>query len=274
MKKIPSEKLHSLTSEPLVDSHIHLDSEAYLDDWQEVWQRAQVHSVRALVLPSTDLASSRRIAELCNRATGMFACVGIHPHQAAEFDPVSSPAALIELLPNAKAIGETGLEAHYDFCPWDLQLTCLRYHLNLARDCALPLILHCRQAEQALYDELRNLGPFPAGGVVHCYTGTWEIAQRFLELGFHLGLNGILTLANATQTHEVARRAPMERLLLETDGPYLAPKPFRGFRNEPALIAVVARCLAELRQSEIGLIARSTTRNSQALFRLPLEVCM
>jgi len=272
MKKLPPAKFEKSTSCTLIDSHIHLDSDAYAEDWQEAWQRAQAVSLRALVLPSTNLASSRRIAAMCKDNPGFFATVGVHPHQADEFDPTTSPPAMAAFLPGAKAVGETGLEAHYDFCPWESQLISLRHHLNLARDTRLPLILHCREAEQPLYSELLAHGPFPGLGVVHCYTGDWEMAQRFLDLGFFLGINGICTLASATQVHEVARKAPLDRLLLETDGPYLTPKPFRGCRNEPGLIPVIARALAELRSENVDIIAESTSRNSIRLFHLPLEV--
>ncbi|CAN0245844.1 unnamed protein product [Phaeothamnion confervicola] len=238
----------------------------------EVLQRAQSLSVRALVLPSTNLESSRRIAEMAHENAALFATVGFHPHQAAEFDPVSSPRELEKLLEGARAIGETGLEAHYDFCPWEAQLVSLRYHLELAKSSNLPLILHCREAEQALYDELESFGPFPAGGVVHCFTGGWEMGQKFLDLGFHLGVNGIVTLANANQVHEVAKKAPLQRLLLETDGPYLTPKPFRGHRNEPAMIPLIARAVAELREQSVDDIALVTSRNSEHLFSLPLKV--
>lgn len=272
MKKLPLDKLAATTARDLIDSHIHLDSEAYREDWQEVLQRAQSLSVRALVLPSTNLESSRRIAAMARENPALFATVGFHPHQAAEFDPTSSPRELEKLLGDAKAVGETGLEAHYDFCPWEAQLLSLRYHLELAKSSNLPLILHCREAEQALYDELKNSGPFRAGGVVHCFTGSWEMGQKFLDLGFHLGVNGIVTLANAAQVHEVAQKAPLERLLLETDGPYLTPKPFRGHRNEPALIPIIARTIAELRGQSVDDIAIATSRNSEHLFSLPLKV--
>ena len=272
MKRLPHEKLVPLTEAPLIDSHIHLDSEAYFEDWRDVWQRARKNSLRAFVLPSTNLASSRRIAEMCREDPTLYPTVGFHPHQAKEFDPSTSPKAMAPYLDGAKAIGETGLEAHYDFCPWEKQLESLRFHLNLAKERNLPLILHCREAESALYEELSSLGPFSAGGVVHCYTGPWDMAQRFLDLGFHLGINGIATLATATQVHEVAKKAPLNRLLLETDGPYLTPKPYRGFRNEPALIPVIAARLAAIREDQIENIAITTSKNSQKLFGLPLEV--
>ena len=272
MKKLAYEKIAGLTSAPLVDSHVHLDSSAYEEDWRDVWREAQKHSLRALVLPSTNLPSTRKIAQMCEEQPLFHATVGFHPHQAEEFDPDSSPSLMQDYLDGACAIGETGLEAHYDFCSWDKQLVSLGYHLELAKERDLPLILHCREAESQLYDQLLKSGPFPAGGVVHCYTGTWEMAQRFLQLGFHLGVNGIVTLASASQVHEVVQKSPLDRLLLETDGPYLAPRPFRGFRNEPALIPTIAKSVADLRDDKIDNIAVATSRNSKLLFRLALEV--
>lgn len=257
---------------PLIDSHIHLDSEPYHSDWQEVWKQAQSFGVVAAVMPATNLASSQRILQMCQSNPQLFAGVGIHPHQAQEFCPTATPPQLRTLAQSAVAIGETGLEGHYDFCPWEAQLNSLRFHLKLAKELQLPLILHCRESEEALYRELSEAGPFQAGGVVHCYTGSWEYAEKFLGLGFHLGVNGLVTLATANNVHEVVQRMPLERMLLETDGPYLTPRPFRGFRNEPALVSLACQSVAQLRQMEPESVAQATSRNSKGLFRLPLEV--
>lgn len=257
---------------PLIDSHIHLDAKAYQEDWETAWQRAQDFGMIAAVLPATNVESSRRILSMCAQKAELFGAIGIHPHQAEEFDPSTTPGEIEALLSDAKAIGETGLEAHYDFCPWEAQLLSLRYHLALAKESKLPVILHCRNCEDALYDELRSIGELPGGGVVHCFTGGWQQGQRFLDLGFHLGINGIVTLANADTVHELAKQMPLDRMLLETDGPYLTPKPFRGMRNEPAMVSLVCQQVALIRETSVENVAVTTSRNSKGLFSLPLEV--
>jgi TatD DNase family protein len=270
LKQLDPGKLRSTTREPLIDSHIHLDSTAYASDWEAVAERARLLGVYAMVLPATNLQSSVRIGQLASQDPTVYATAGIHPHDAASFDGQASVEALQQLLQSNKcvAIGETGLESHYDFCPLEQQQQSLRAHLELAREVKLPLILHCRSAEAELYEELKRIGPFSAGGVVHCFTGAWEWGQRFLELGFHIGIGGLSTLANAAEVHKAARLCPIDRLLLETDGPYLTPRPFRGMRNESGTIPIIAEEVARLREQNVDEIAHATTRNSQRLFGL------
>ena len=312
MKHLDPGKLRSTTDIPLIDSHIHLDSKAYAQDWQEVARQAGEVGIGSMIVPATSLDSSDRIASLAKEARDwaradnqvfasrprpegpplrgaaggvheaprIYPTAGIHPHDAASFEPEVSVARLRTLL-QAKsspegspaipcvAIGETGLEKHYDFCSMEQQTQSLRAHLDLARELRLPLILHCRMAEADLYDELVRAGPFETGGVVHCFTGSWEWGERFLELGFHLGVGGLVTLANAAEVHQAARRCPLDRILLETDGPYLTPRPFRGQRNESAMIPLIAEEIARLREISVDEVARATTQNCIRLFGLP-----
>jgi TatD DNase family protein len=267
MKPLDPTALRSTTSVPLIDSHIHIDAQAYREDWQAVLDRADQVGVREVVVPATNLESSRRIAELARERPGLHPTAGIHPHDAAKFNS-STTTELRGLLSQSKivAIGETGLEKHYDFCPFEQQVASLRAHLQLARELALPLILHCRGAEAELHEELARAGNFPAGGVVHCFTGDWEWGQRFLDQGFHLGIGGLSTLANAHEVHQAARLCPLDRLLLETDGPYLTPRPYRGKRNEPATIPLIAEEIARLRESTVDRIALATSANTARLF--------
>jgi len=246
----------------LIDSHIHLDSREYAGDWALLLDRAAAAGVRASVVPATDLNSSRRILEMAADPR-VAPAVGIHPHQAASYQ-AESRAELAELVRQAVAIGETGLELFYDFCPLDVQKVNLRAHLELAAETGLPLILHCREAEEPLYQEL---SAFPGlRGVVHCFTGPWAWAERFLELGFYLGVTGMVTYPKANTVHEVARRCPLERLLVETDGPYLAPIPYRGRRNEPGTVPAIAARVAELRGMEVAAVAHATTAATVNLF--------
>lgn len=253
----------------LVDSHIHLDSREYQEDLEQCLQRAQRAGVEAQVLPSTDLNSSRRIQQLSQSFPRLYGAVGIHPHQAASFQPDRTPQELRQLAqqPGWVAIGETGLECHYDFCPIEQQILSLNCHLDLAEELGLPLILHCRLAEELLYEQLRHRQG-QVFGVVHCFTGGWEWAQRFLDLGWHLGVGGLVTLPKAEEVHEVARRVPAHRWLLETDGPYLSPVPFRGYRNESCLLPLVATRVAQLREQPVTEVVQQARKNARELFRL------
>ncbi|MCA9790291.1 MAG: TatD family hydrolase [Candidatus Eremiobacteraeota bacterium] len=245
----------------MIDSHVHLDSQPYGDDWQQVLDQAQQVGVHSVVVPATDLDSARRALEMAHQDPRLQVAVGIHPHQAAGYQGQATLESLRELAPGAVAIGETGLECFYDFCPLEQQLESLRGQLGLAAELDLPVILHCREAEEELYRELKRQ---PCRGVVHCFTGDWEWGQRFLELGLYLGVTGMVTFPKAHNVHEVASKCPLERLLVETDGPYLAPIPYRGKRNSPAYIPLIVEKVAQLRQStasEIDAASEAATRD-------------
>lgn len=273
MKPIKPSQFESISPLPgLIDSHIHLDSHEYREDLSACIERAYKVGVVAQVLPSTDLESGRRIQQLLQQWPSLHGGVGIHPHQAGGFDPRSTPGELCAIARSGRwvAVGETGLEQHYDFCPLEQQLLSLEAHLDLAEELDLPLILHCRLAEQALFDRLLpRRGRLR--GVVHCFTGGWDWGKKFLDLGWHLGLGGLVTLPRAEEVHEVARRVPSDRWLLETDGPYLSPVPFRGSRNESCLLPVVAARLAELRGAGLEVVVEEAARNTRELFRLPAD---
>lgn len=270
MKALTPEKLSSLRSFPgLVDSHIHLDSQAYHNDLEDCLRRASQFGVESMILPSLDLDSSRRIALLVKEHSCLAGALGVHPHQASSFDPQTTPGEWERLLREHPwvAVGETGLELHYDFCPLETQQVSLQAHLDLAERTRLPLILHCRLAEALLYEALQaRKGRLQ--GVVHCFTGGWEWAQKFLDLGFYLGLGGLVTLPKAHEVHEVASKVPSDRFLLETDGPYLSPVPLRGYRNESCLLPLVVERLQELRGDGALEIVQQARTNTRQLFRL------
>lgn len=270
MKLLTVDKLSAQTIYPgLIDSHIHLDSAAFASDLSECLERAEKAGVVRMLLPSTDENSSRRIMQLTREHPQLCGALGIHPHQAAEFDAERSPKLWRELLAETRwlAIGETGLELHYDFCPLDTQKASLLAQIELAAETKLPLILHCRMAEEPLYEMLQPWAG-KVGGVVHCFTGGWEWARKFLDLGFYIGVGGLVTLPKATEVHEVAENVPADRWLLETDGPYLSPVPFRGFRNESCLLTVVAERIASLRGQPVSEIVRQSAENASRLFRM------
>lgn len=254
----------------MMDSHCHLDAEPYQPDWRGVLDEAEAEGVVGVMVPALHLESAERIQEMAAQDPRLAVGVGIHPHEADRYGP-HSLARMKRLLLGAQAIGETGLEHHYDFVDHGKQLESLRAHLDLAAETGLPLILHCREAEEVLWKELetRNLH---GGGVVHCFTGGWEWAQRFLDLGFHLGITGMVTFKKAQNVTEVARLCPLDRLLVETDGPYLAPVPYRGKTNHPMFIPLMVKKIAELRDCPESEVSAATTRNCERLFRFKSEV--
>ncbi len=251
----------------LIDTHIHLDAKAYHCDWPAVLDRAVQAGVAHVVAPATTLESARRLLEMACEDARVRPAVGVHPHEAASWRD-EQLGELSEMVDRAVAVGEIGLDFHYDFAPPEQQLGCLRAQLELAREHALPVILHCREAEETLYEELSR-ARLSAGGVVHCFTGGWDWAERFLELGYFLGITGMVTFPKLAEVHEVARRIPLDRLLLETDGPYLAPIPFRGKRNEPGYVPLIASKVAELRGIDPEQVALATSASATRLFSRP-----
>jgi TatD DNase family protein len=263
---------------PIIDSHCHLDADDFDNDREAVLSRARDNGVQAIVLPGTDLASSRKALRIvADQQTGeqpkLFAAVGIHPHTATEGLDDEAFTTLRDMSRHERvvAIGETGLDFHYNFSPPEAQLESLRRHVRLAREVGKPLILHCRNAEPELLDVLTHEQAATCGGVVHCYTGTQKTAERLLGMGFYLGFTGIVTFKKAEELREVAARVPLDRLLLETDSPYLAPIPHRGKRNEPSFLPRVAEMLAPLHATTAAELAAAALRNTVRCFNLPLS---
>ncbi len=252
----------------LTDSHCHLDLEAFDADRAAVLARARAAGVTTLLAmgggaaPGT-LAGALRLAEGCD---GVWASAGIHPHEAQ----AATEASLEELRrlaarPKIVAIGEIGLDYHYLHSSRETQLALFRRQLALAAETGLPVSIHCREAWDDCFACLEERGG-EARGVLHCFTGGRREAERALGLGFYLSFSGMLTFARSEAMRELARELPANRLLLETDAPYLAPAPHRGKRNEPAWVAETARILAAARGSTIAEIAAQTSGNFRALF--------
>lgn len=257
---------------PVIDSHCHLDADAFDGDRDDVVARAVAAGVTAVVLPGTDLASSEKALALLPHMHGLeaYAAVGVHPHEAASFDDtVRVRIEQMSHMQGVVAIGETGLDYHYDFSPREAQRASLRAHVRMAVARNLPLVLHCRDAEADLLAIVEEEGGTRCGGVVHCFTGSAAMAARLVEMGFHLGFTGIITFRNADALREVVRQVPLERILLETDSPYLAPIPYRGKRNEPAHVAKVAEIVATLHGLTPAAAAASAAENTRRCFRLP-----
>ncbi|MDA8064605.1 MAG: TatD family hydrolase [Thermaerobacter sp.] len=254
---------------PLADTHCHLDLPAFAADLPQVVERARQAGLGVLLNPGADLDSSRRAVAL-SRADELFrAGVGMHPHEAAAWRHTAGELAELARAPEVVAIGEIGLDYHYDLAPRELQREALAGQLSLARRLNLPVLLHHRDAAADFLAILRREGLPAAGGVVHAFTGDLAFAGALLDLGLHLGLGGMLTFPRAQELREVARWIPLDRTLLETDAPYLTPVPLRGRRNEPAFITFVRDRLATLRGISPEETASRTTSNAARLFRLP-----
>lgn len=257
----------------LIDSHAHIYLDAFSEDLEAVIERAQDKGVEKIIMPAIDLDSIRQALDLCDRYSGLYAMAALHPSETKEatdeeFDLV---AAYCDD-PRVVAIGETGLDYYWDRSFDERQQEFLIRHVQLAIEKNLPLILHNREASDDLVRLLRQekekaVEPERLRGIFHCFGGTPEFARQVMDLGFHVGLGGTLTFKNAG-VPDAIESIPMERIVLETDAPFLAPVPFRGKRNEPAHVRLVAEKLAEVKGLTIDEVERITTGNAVRLFGL------
>jgi TatD DNase family protein len=251
----------------LVDSHCHLDYYKEEDgELDAVIARARVGGVKAMVTIGTKISQFDRVRGIAERYDDVYCTVGIHPHEAAS-EPEIDVDRLVELTrhPKVIGIGETGLDFYYDHSPRDRQAEVFRTHIAAARETGLPLIVHSRDADAETANILEE-GAEGVHGLIHCFSTTRKLSDRAIKIGFLISLSGILTFKNAEQLREIAREIPADRLLVETDAPYLAPVPYRGKRNEPAFVAHTARHLAELRGVPPEELAAATTANFHRLF--------
>lgn len=258
----------------LVDSHCHLDFPDFASEVDDVVARAHDAGVGLMVTISTKISEFDRIVALAERFPNVYCSVGIHPHEAAS-EPDTDTARLVELArhPKVVGIGETGLDYYYEHAPRDAQMRAFRAHIAAARETKLPLIVHTRDADLDTADVLMEemgKGAFP--GLLHCFTSSRTLAERALALGFYISLSGIVTFKSAADLQETARHVPLDRLLVETDSPYLAPIPKRGKRNEPSFVVYTAAKLAEVKGVSQAALAEATTGNFLRLFsRVPRE---
>jgi len=265
---IPGDASHS----PLVDSHAHLDDPRLAADVAGCLQRARQAGVVAVVTVGTDLASSERAVELSARFSEVYAAVGIHPHEAESARPAHSERlAQLAREPKVVAVGEAGLDFYRNLAPRATAEAVFRRHVELAVEVDLPLIVHGREAHDAILDILEALPRRPPA-VLHSFDGSLETAQRALALGCHLSFTGVLTFPNARALREVAGCLPLDRLMVETDCPYLAPQTWRGKRNEPAYVVAVAETLAELNHLPLTDVAQTTTETAFRFFGLGGDV--
>ena len=273
MKRVetPSSHLPKLTGKTqLIDTHCHLDMDAYHPDLDEVLSTAAHHGIGKIVTIGIDDQSSRQAVLLAHRYDNVFATVGFHPHDTAKVTP-KALQQLADLTADRKVVGfgEIGLDYVKNYAPQEVQRQVFTAQLHLAKDLDLPIIIHDREAHTDICRLIEAAGPFPRGGVMHCFSGDRHLAEQMIAMGFALSIPGVVTFANAHSLHEVVRSIDLQHLLLETDGPYLAPVPFRGKRNEPKLMVLTAQKVAELKGVTLDDIAEATTMNAMRLFRLP-----
>ena len=251
----------------LVDSHCHLDFPDFADELDAVVGRARAAGIARLVTISTRVARHESLLAIAERFPDIYCSIGTHPHYASEESDVTAADLVARARhPKVVAIGEAGLDYHYDRSPRLAQECGFRTHIKAARDSGLPLVIHSREADAdtaRILEEETGQGAFPA--VLHCFTGGPELARRAIALGLFISFTGILTFKNSGALRAIAADLPADRILVETDAPYLAPGPFRGKRNEPAYVGEVAKVLAQARGVSFDEIARHTTENFFAL---------
>lgn len=261
---------------PWFDSHAHLHDDAFTSDWRETLERAAAAGISRILLPASDLDDSEKAIAMALQDKRLCCSAGCHPHAAAGFGP-DDIGRLREMIDRRRgqpvvAIGEVGLDYHYDFSPRAIQQDVFQKQLELAFECELPLIIHEREATAdclaILQQQARAHRLLSNPGVFHCFSGSPETAEILLAMGFHIGVDGPITFKNARKTPEVIRICPQNRLLIETDSPYLTPVPYRGKRNEPAYLPLIGAKVAEIWGVTIGDVARITWDNALRLFDL------
>lgn len=264
--------MNTVSSPPIVDTHCHLDFDAFANDVADVVARAETAGVLRIIVPTVDLNNAAAVLALAGRFPQVFAAVGVHPNSTADWLPAwLETVRALAGESKVVAVGEIGLDYYWDKSPRATQQAALEAQLEMAARLELPVIVHNREASD---DVIKMLAASPLAGreragVLHSFSADWRTAADALDLGFHLGFTGPLTYKKADELREVAARAPLERLLVETDAPFLSPQPYRGRRNEPAYVRAVVERLAELRGLEYESVARQTTANAVRLFGLP-----
>lgn len=270
MKAPPPPLPHLPPPFELIDTHCHLDMEAYRSDLEAVIGTAAHHGVRRIITIGIDYPSSKQAVALAGQYANIYATIGFHPHDAAQATAQAlDQLALLAQHRSVVGYGEIGLDYVKNYAPRDVQIKAFGQQLDLARELDLPVVIHDREAHDDTRTLLRAAGPLPKGGVMHCFSGDSQLAEEMIDLGLSLSIPGVATFAKAQTLHEVIRAVDLRFLLLETDGPFLAPVPYRGKRNEPKLLLYTAQVVADIKQISLEAVAEATTANAVRLFQLP-----
>lgn len=254
----------------MIDSHCHLAAPQFSDDLDAVLARAKIAGVERMICIGDTTEESERGRKLAEKYEQIFCTVGLHPHQTnnCSADTLTILKSLARCSKKVRAIGEIGLDYHYDFSPRDIQQSVFREQLQLAKELELPAVIHCREAVEDVWTIVDDIKP--PSIVLHCCTEQWEDVERFAERGYLLSFTGIATYPHAQVIRETIRRCPLAQLMIETDAPYLAPVPHRGERNEPAFVVEVAKLIAKLKDVSFQELDRATTENAIRFFDLPV----
>ena len=249
------------------DTHAHLDDLVYKEDFLEVVERMKSSGISRMTNVGYDLPSSERSVKLAQDYDFIYAAIGVHPHNAEEAND-DTWERLLELVKKSKVLawGEIGLDYYRDLSPRLIQKEVFIQQIKLANEVGLPIVIHNRDAHQDVLEIIKT-NPPQYGGIFHCYSGSWEMAKVLLNMGFYLSFAGPVTYKNARQTVEVAKQAPLDRILVETDSPYLTPEPRRGKRNEPTYVVEIVHKIAEIRNVSFEDIAEQTMRNAKTIFK-------
>lgn len=253
----------------LFDTHAHLDDERFNRDRDELIRGLPGKGVSRVICPGIDVASSQECISISEKHEIVYAAIGIHPHEAKStekgyLDKLRAMAAHKKVL----AVGEIGLDYHYEHSPRDIQQCRFVEQIELASELGLPIIIHNRESHEYMLNILTSKKDMIVGGVMHCYSGSWEMAKLFLDLGLYISLAGPVTFKNAKGPVEIAKNIPLDRLLVETDSPYLTPVPYRGKRNDPSHVGLVAEKIGEIRGISTEEIVSVTADNAKKLFNL------
>ena len=253
----------------LIDSHSHLEMPDFRKDLETVIQRAKESGVEYIFTVGTEKKDWMRALEIAHSNPSVYAVLGVHPHNAKEIDEETYPT-LRKLCRDEKvrAYGEIGLDFYRNLSPRDVQLKRFREQIVLAKELRLPIVVHDREAHEETLEVLKSERAEECGGIIHCFSGDYEMAKECIEMGFYISVPGTITFKNAEGFQEIIKHLPLESLLIETDAPFLAPLPFRGKRNEPSYIRYTAQKVAEIKKVSFEKVADVTTENAFRVYRL------
>jgi TatD DNase family protein len=253
----------------LVDSHAHLEMPDFKKDLEAVVQRAKESGVEYIFTVGTEKKDWKKALEIANSHPSIYAILGVHPHNVKEIDD-QDYSRLKELCQNGKvkAYGEIGLDFFRNLSPRDIQLKRFREQIGLAKELKLPIVIHDREAHHETLEILKTEKAEECGGIIHCFSGDYEMAKACIDMGFYISIPGTITFKNADGFREIVRRIPLESLLVETDAPFLTPEPFRGKRNEPSYVRYTAQKIAEIKKVSFEKVAEVTTENAFRVYRL------
>ena len=253
----------------LIDSHAHLEMPDFKRDLEAVIQRAKESGVEYIFTVGTEKKDWKRTLEITNTHPSIYAILGVHPHNAKEIDDKTYPI-LRELCRDrkVKGYGEIGLDFFRNLSPRDVQLKRFREQIGLAKELQLPIVVHDREAHQETLEILKSEKAEECGGIIHCFSGDYEMAKECIDMGFFISIPGSITFKNAERFREIVKRLPLESLLVETDAPFITPEPFRGKRNEPSYVKYTAQKVAEIKKVSFEKVAEVTTENALQIFKL------